>query len=387
MRILWFPRLQFDVDHLHMATWREMALALERQGHCVRVAVAGISKRAAPPGWVRLPLVPIPGLRVLGFWLCGYAAFLWQWLTFRPDLVILDVHTAGFGFPMACLSRRATWLLDQRTPIAHTSLRRGPFRQAWEQALTATALACARKWFDGLTTITEAFRDRMAQRYGVPRERIGVWGSGIDPERFDPARCTPTARAESLRGRFVVFQHGEISFNRGILETVRALREPGMEDVALVLRGEGPAQAEILRLARECRVEDRVQILPPVPQAEIPAQILQCDCAVLAYPVDEYWNCNHPLKFVEALAMGKVVICTPMEAVRAAGPSARFLEIIPDNRPESIAAGIRNCKAAPDLRERGQAGIAFVRAHATWAAQAERLMAFVRQRQAEGRGA
>ena len=159
-----------------------------------------------------------------------------------------------------------------------------------------------------------------------------------------------------------------------------------MENVALILLGEGPAREEILRLAHECGVQDRVRILPPVPHAEVPAQIMQGDCAVLAYPVDDYWNCNHPIKFVEALAMGKVVVCTPLAVVRETGASARFLEILSDNRPESIAAGIRNCMGDPDLRGRGRAGIAFVRDHGTWEAQAERLMAFVRERRSEGSG-
>ena len=53
MKILWFPRLQYDVDRLHLVTWKEMAKALEQQGHAVRVAVAGIPKRETPPGWIR----------------------------------------------------------------------------------------------------------------------------------------------------------------------------------------------------------------------------------------------------------------------------------------------------------------------------------------------
>ncbi|MGD9781034.1 MAG: glycosyltransferase [Kiritimatiellia bacterium] len=380
MKILWFPRLQYDVDRLHLTTWKEMANALGRQGHAVRVAVAGIPKSETPAGWIRLPLLPVKGLRLPAFWLSGYAAFLWQFLRFRPDLVLLDVYTAGFACPWIWLARRTAWVLDQRTPIAHTSLRRGPFRRAAERALTATAIAFARRWFNGMTTITEAFRAHVSETFGVPLDRIGVWGSGVDAERFDPARCVPAERPEDLQGRFVVFQHGEWSSNRGLLETVRALREPGLENAALVLLGEGPAQEEILRQARKCGVEARVRLRPPVPHAEIPAQIAACDCAVMAYPVDEYWNGNHPIKFVEALAMGKVVVCTPIAVVREAGPAARFLEVIPDNRPESIAAGIRACMAAPDLNERGREGIAFVRAHATWDAQAARLLAFVRAR-------
>ena len=161
------------------------------------------------------------------------------------------------------------------------------------------------------------------------------------------------------------------------METVRALREPGMERVALALLGEGPAEGEIRRVAHECRVEDRVWILPPVAHAEVPGRIAWGDCVVMAYPGGDYWDHNHPIKFAEALAMGKVVVCTPMAVVREAGKQARFLEVIPDNRPESIAAGIRNCQADPDLRGRGLGGRAYVREQGTWAAQAARLLAFV----------
>ena len=217
MKILWFPRLQYDVDRLHLSTWKEMANALGRQGHAVRVAVSGIPKGETPAGWIRLPLLPVKGLRLLGFWVSGYAAFLWQFLRYRPDLVLLDVYTAGFACPWIWIVRRTAWVLDQRTPIAHTSLRRGPFRRGAERALTAAAIAFARRRFNGLTTITETFRALVSEQFGVPRERIGVWGSGIDPARFDPDRCRPAPRPEDLRDRFIVFQHGEWSFNRGIL--------------------------------------------------------------------------------------------------------------------------------------------------------------------------
>jgi len=364
MRVLWFPRLQYDVDHLHLVTWREMARELENQGHSVRVAVAGIPKKATPPGWIRLPLLPIKGLRLLGFWIFGAMAFLWQFLTFRPDLVLLDVYSAGFAFPFALLSRRTIWILDQRTPIAHTSIPRGALRLSLEKRMTGTAIHFARRHFNGLTVITETFRTHLAKAHGVPLEQIGVWGSGVNLEGFDPARIESQKRPEDLRERFVVFQHGELSSNRGLLETVRALAEPGMENVALVLLGEGPAREAIQQVARECHVEDRVHLLPPVPHAEIPAQLAQCDCAVLAYPVDDYWNCNDPIKFIEY----------------EAGLKARFLEVIPDNRPESIANGIRACMETPDLRERGIEGRAYAREHGSWKAQAKQLMGFIHQR-------
>ena len=41
MRILWFPRLQADIDRFHRVTWRKMAEVLQEEGHTVRVAVAG----------------------------------------------------------------------------------------------------------------------------------------------------------------------------------------------------------------------------------------------------------------------------------------------------------------------------------------------------------
>lgn len=384
MKILWFPRLQQDTDRLHLVTWREMARALEARGHVVCVAVAGLPRADTPPGWIRLPLLRIRGLRLAGFWLAGAPSFLWHWLRFRPDLVILDVHSAVFGFPLAVWPRRSVWLLDQRTPIEHTSVRRGRLRAAFDRALTGLAVGLARRWFDGLTVITESFRANVAECFGVPAERIGVWGSGVDPERFAPA-APPAPRPPDLRGRFLIVQHGELSTNRGLLETARALAEPGLENAALLLLGQGPAREAILRTARECGVEDRVRILPAVPHADVPGWLAACDCAVMAYPADDYWNRNHPIKFAEFLAMGKVVVCTPLAVVREAGEGAPFLEVIPDHRPESIAAGIRRCMDDPDLAARGRAGNAHVRANGSWGAQADRLLEFVRDRQTAGR--
>lgn len=378
MKILWFPRLQYDVDHLHLVTWLEMARELERRGHEVRVAVAGLPRGAAPPGWIRLPLLRVKGLRLPFFALAAGVVFPRQYAAWRPDVVVLDVYTAWLGLPFARSRRRARWIVDNRSPIAHTSLPRGPARRRCEAALTATAYALARRRYDGMTTITATYRDRVAARYGFPRERIGVWGSGVDVAQFDPARHAGVERPAEWRGRFVVMQHGEQSFNRGLLETVRALREPGLENVVLVLLGDGPARGALERLARECGVAERVHLLPPVSHAEVPARLAWCDVGIMAYPVDDYWDSNDPLKLSEYLAMGKVVVCTPLAAVRAAGSAAHGLEIIPDARPTSIARGLRRCLADPDLAARGRAGRARVVEQGTWAAQAERWLAFVR---------
>ncbi len=382
MKILWFPRLQFDVDRLHLVTWREMSRELEKRGHAVRVVVAGVPAAESPEGWIRLPLVRVKGLRLLGFWLAGCVVFAWQYLTFRPELVILDVYTAGFGLPFAWARRRAAFLVDNRFPIAHTSIRRGAVRGMLERWLTSVAFSLARRRYDGMTVITNFFRDLVAQRYGFPAWRIGVWGSGVDPELFDPARYEPSVQV----GGFNVFQHGELSFNRGILETVRSLREAGMENVVLTLLGDGPARQEIERVSFECGVDARVRILAPVPVKDVPAHLAASDCVALAYPVDEYWNCNHPVKFVEALAMGKVVVCTPLSVALETGFSARCLEMIPDNRPATIAQAILRCMRDPSLPDRGKAGIDVARRDYTWGRQAERLLAFVESARKERPG-
>ena len=119
MRILWFPRLQADIDRFHRVTWRKMAEALQGEGHSVRVAVAGLQGEES--GSIPLPLWAFRGGRLLSSWILGRIAFSRELSRFRPDVVILDPFSFWFAFPTLLFRNRPLFVLDHRTPLDHDS--------------------------------------------------------------------------------------------------------------------------------------------------------------------------------------------------------------------------------------------------------------------------
>lgn len=124
VKILWFPRLQYDVDRLHLVTWLEMARELERRGHEVHVAVAGLGARRRPAG---------SGCRCCASRACGCRSSRWPPGRSSRGTTRSGVPTwwcwtctrRGWALPFARGRRRARWIVDNRSPIAHTSLPRG----------------------------------------------------------------------------------------------------------------------------------------------------------------------------------------------------------------------------------------------------------------------
>ena len=377
MRILWFPRLQADIDRFHRVTWRKMAEVLQEEGHTVRVAVAGAPEEEN--GSIPLPLWAFRGGRLLSFWILGRIAFSRELSRFRPDVVILDPFSFWFAFPTLLFRNRPLFVLDHRTPLDHDSRKGRGGAKLLARFLERISGWASRRFFDGITVITPYYRERLL-RQGAEPERVGVWGSGVDTDLFDPARQKGLSRPPWLEGKFVLMQHGELSYNRGILEVVEILRKQREPRVALVLLGDGPARRELEGLAQEPDLRGRLFLLDPVPFEEVPSRLLWADMGVLLYPETEYWRCNHPLKLLEYLAMERSVLAGELfRPLDPQGGSVSFLD----------AASLASFLASPPpeelLRDRGLQGRRMVLEHWSWRAQGERLTEFLRSLSGRGK--
>ncbi|HDH52987.1 MAG TPA: glycosyltransferase [Nitrospirae bacterium] len=119
-------------------------------------------------------------------------------------------------------------------------------------------------------------------------------------------------------------------------------------------------------------------MLPPVPYSEIPEYISYCDCAIMAYPDIEYWNLNNPIKLLEYLAMGNVVICTDMWTFNDVMGNEKCACYVKDDSPQTIAEAINYCYNNKNLlREWGKTGTEIVREKYTWEKEAGNLLDFI----------
>lgn len=385
MRILWFPRLQMDIDKLHITTWREMCKELRLLGHRVEIAISGkYMPGIFDPPYIHVPIIPVKFLRLFTFFAFGFVKFFIEYLRLRPNAVILDIFSVWFGvIPFFGARRRCTIVLDNRTPFYYDTSEELSLQDAFFRIYTRIAYLYCRLLGGAITTITGYYKETLCRDFKMPMSRIGVWGSGVDDDRFSPVNY---ARAENLfpwKGKFVIIQHGEVSYNRGIFETIKAMSIINDDKIALVILGSAinnqKIHDEVAGLIYNLMLSQRVYRISAVPYTEVPRYLNSADCAVMPYPNIEYWNNNNPIKLLEYLSMGKVVICTDMWTFRDVCGTNKCAVYIKDNEPKTIADAIVWCyKNRDNLNEWGREGMDIIKRRFTWKRQAANLVNFIK---------
>jgi glycosyltransferase involved in cell wall biosynthesis len=360
-----------------------MRKELEQGWNCdVRIAIAGKpTDKVFDKGHIPIFIIRKKFLRVLTFWIFGYAKFIYHFLAFKPDAVILDIFTIWFSMPFVLLPKRKTLIIiDNRSPYYNIISHKPTLSDKIMKFYTKLAYKYCKCFLDGMTVITDYYKEDLCKHFKFDPSCIGVWGSGANTGMFSPDRANVNRLPSFLKDKFIVMQHGEIGYNRGALETLSAIKLVNNEKVALVFMGDGGAKQEILREIKAFDLEKRAYFLPAVPYSEVPGYVGYCDCAIMAYPNIEYWNSNNPIKLFEYFAMGKVVICTDIGTFRSVGGDAKCICYIKQNDPETIAGAIKYCyENRGYLEEWGREGVKIVKESFTWHKQAGSLLKFIEQ--------
>ena len=233
----------------------------------------------------------------------------------RPDILhahspVLDAWPAlrvgrRLGLPVV-YEVRAFW---EDAAVDHGTHREGDFRYRLSRALETAAFRRA----DAITTICEGLRADIVAR-GIPAEKVTVIPNAVDIERF-PVIERRDAELEArlgLAGHEVVGFCGSFYAYEGLDLLVRALhtiaaRRPG---VRLLLVGGGVQESELRALVAELGLGERVVFTGRVPNAEIHRYYSLID--VLAFPRQRMrlTDLVTPLKPLEAMAQGKVVVAS-----------------------------------------------------------------------------
>lgn len=359
-----------------------MCRELELIGCKVKVAVTGndpdnILEREC----IRVYEIKIKVLRLLSYWIYGYAKFIYNFIKLKPDLVILDIYSIWFSIPFVFLRRRKTvFIIDDRTPRYSRASNKSSLRGRVVRMYTKLSYKFCKQFLNGMTVITDYYKEFVHKNFDFPYSMMDVWGSGVDLNKFFPQKNSELERPPFLKDKFVVMQHGEFSNNRGILETIEAISLMKREDVFLMFIGDGMMKNEMLQKIERLGIENRVKLIPPVSHSEIPKYIGYSDCAIMAYPDIEYWNNNNPIKLLEYLAVGKVVICTDMWTFRTVGGNRRCVYYIKDNSPNKIATAIESLYENKDLLSAwADEGVGAVREKYTWHSHAKTILDFHRR--------
>jgi D-inositol-3-phosphate glycosyltransferase len=358
----------------------ELATALAQSGHEVTVytrrdgraqpdrvpVAAGFAVVHVPAGPPRS--IPkddlLPYMGEFGAWLAK------RWSTReRPDVVHAHFWMSGLA---ALTAARRTNVPVTLTYHALGSVKRRhqgsrdtspPMRIGYERMLgrrVDRVIAQCRDEVDELTGL------------GVPRARITVVPSGVNSAHFVPDG--PAAlRADRPR----VITAGRLVPRKGFQDVIRAMRwVPGAE--CLVVGGppgravgKDPFGRQLLEVARNAGVADRVRLVGAVPREEMPAWYRSADLMVTAP-----WYEPFGLTPLEAMACGVPVVATAVGGLVDTVVDGVTGELVRPRDPAGLGQTVQRLLADPGRRLRlGAAARDRARTRYSWQRAAEQLTA------------
>ena len=276
--------------------------------------------------WGSVPFWAYPQVRLAAPRVFAAKAALAAW---QPSLV----HVATeFGVGLAGRSAAVSLGVPLVTSY-HTSF------SAYAEFYRLGALAAAGwkyfRWFHSAAactfTPTEAIRDEV-QAHGF--RNVGVWGRGVDGERFDPSFRSPEWRRTLgiSDDAMVVLYVGRIAKEKGLEHALHAMTQLSVDapDVRFVFVGDGPYDAE-LRAAAPSSVIFTGRL------DGVPLSTAYASCDVFLFPsvTDTFGNV-----LLEAMASGLVVVAADAGNTRELVGTERGV-LVRAGQPGAIADALR----------------------------------------------
>ena len=203
---------------------------------------------------------------------------------FYPDGVAASWLGKRFGIPVTITARGTDINL-----IPKFNLPRRLIKRAAEDA-------------SGVITVCQALRRLLLVGLGVAAERINVLRNGVDLERFRPLNRAQ-AREKFGITRPAIASVGLLVERKGHHHVIESLKE--LDDVDLLIVGDGPDRTKLEALARELGVSERVRFIGPLPQDALPELYNAVDVLVLASSREGWANV-----LLEAMACGTPVVAS-----------------------------------------------------------------------------
>ena len=349
LSILWIVNKEVDISPSRSSRYA-MAEFLRSFGHKVVIAARYRHRRYRVNDSIRtvyLPTVNIRGLRLVSFLFVLNVWLPWYLFRGRPNVVLVDRTALVWGIvpwlllcKLLCMELR--WVLGVRSPPVE---KKGALGWLLEASYRG-GLRLAGRLLDGWTTITPALRVEVSKYGRIPRSKIEIWSSGVDPEQFSPfGRRRP--QDWKLDGQFVVAYHGLLSNDRALSEAIEALSNirHQVTDLCLFFLGDGPDRQRLVKQVRNLGLESRVVFHEPVSNSQVPDYLALAAVGLVPAPDTPWYRSSSPLKLVEYLAMGKPVVVTDIQANREVlgkRGDAIWIKCGPEGRPspEAIARGL-----------------------------------------------
>jgi PEP-CTERM/exosortase A-associated glycosyltransferase len=245
---------------------------------------------------------------------------------------------------------RALW---EDAAASHGSHHRGGLRYRATRLMETRALNRA----DAVTTICEGLRADAISR-GVSREKVTVIPNAVDRSTFNGPGVPDRALAASLglSGKTVLAFLGSFYAYEGLDLLLRAVPElrGRRPDIAVLLVGGGPEEDRLRALVGQLDIGNCVIFTGRVPQQEIKRYYDLVDLLVFPRVSARLTELVTPLKPLEAMAQGRVVVASSVgghrELVRDRETGYLFTPGNPRHLADGVLAALADQHSWPRIR-------------------------------------
>lgn len=201
---------------------------------------------------------------------------------------------------------------------------------------------------------------------GASGDRIRVTPNGVDPNRFPVQPLPSLARPRIL---YV----GTLAPWQGVPFLIAAVGLLAAErDVELRVVGGGRREwrKECEHLVRKLGLEERVELLPPVPPEDVPALIAASHVCVAPLTITDrnmIQGCC-PIKILEYMAAGRPIVAANLPVVREVLTHSETALLYKPDKPRRLAEALAHILEDPTLAaQMAENAAALVRDRFTWA--------------------
>ncbi len=357
MKILYHHRTASkDGQAVHI---EEMIHSLRELGHEVRVVAPGQGDPAqghagsmgGKVGWVHRLRANVPKalyeLMEFGYSWLAYRRLLKAAREFQPDVIYERYNLFLVAGLMLKNKLGLPLLLEVNAPLAQEREQHGgglalPRLARWSEAKVWRGA-------DAVLPVTAVLAGHI-KAVGVPDSRLHVIPNGINEDHFAAAPTSIEAKARlGWPDALVLGFTGFVRDWHGMDLVIRWMATPAAPaEARLLLVGDGPARAELERLANALQLGSRVRFTGVIDRHAVPAHVAAFDIAlqpaVVAYA--------SPLKLFEYLALSKAVVAPATPNICEVLVQEENALLFAPEQPGAFEAALQRLSTDAVLRER-----------------------------------
>lgn len=237
-----------------------------------------------------------------------------------------------------------------------------------------------------VTSVTPAFLPELAA-LGVPEQRRCMIPNGVTPGVFStPSQKRITEMRETLSipdNCPIVFALGRIVLKKGFNVLIQALPsvQEKVQDVKVIIGGDGADLSRLKTLAKELGVSDIVQFPGTINRADVPVYFYLSDMFVLPAVFDPKGNVDGcPIVILEAMACGKPVVSSDISGIPIVVKDGETGLLVDEKNVDALATAIISLLENPAKREQfGRAGQQRIKKELTWTKTIEQFISIYQQ--------